>query len=68
VMQAGPAVGGIVGGVAVGALPKAEVTMLIVALMSGPGLVALLVPRILAPGSVTRKPGERVGDRHSGSE
>jgi MFS family permease len=58
VMQTGPAIGGIVGSVVVGALPRWEVTGLIVALMSGPGLLALLAPNLLNPGSAPSEAGE----------
>lgn len=47
VMQAGPALGGILGAQVVGALPTRAVVILVVMLMSGPGLTALLAPGLL---------------------
>ncbi len=47
VMQFGPALGGILGAQMVGALPVQAVVALIFMLMSGPGLTALFVPRLL---------------------
>lgn len=51
VMQTGPAFGGIAGSLVVGALPPWGVAWLIVVLMSGPGLLAMLVSTILDPES-----------------
>jgi Transmembrane secretion effector len=58
-MQTGPAVGGIVGSVVVGVWPRWEVVGLIVALMSGPGLLGMAVPGLLDSGSTTRTEEQR---------
>ena len=58
VMQAGPAVGGLVGSFVVGALPGWVVAGLVVVLMSGPGLLSLLVPNLLESGTEPMEIGQ----------
>lgn len=47
IMQAGPAIGGVVGGWIVSTAPSAMVVAISVGLMSGPGILSLTVPSLL---------------------
>lgn len=61
VMQAGPAVGGMLGGWVVGSLPTAVVVALSAGLMSVPGMVSLAVPRLFEEHSGEAGAGESWG-------
>jgi MFS family permease len=55
VMQTGPALGGLIGSAVVAVWPRWLVLGIIIALMSGPGLLAVLIPGLLEAGTAAEQ-------------